>query len=183
MKALGQLLIAVGFLAGALVAVQNQENLVDARWFVPALLIGVAGVVMARLSIRAAAREGAATQRNLETLTRSIDQLVQKGERLEAEKDEIDPYEARDRIDADFREDLHDFAEARETLGHVYGLSSYADIMSHFAAGERYLNRVWSASIDGYVDEVHEYIGRALEQFREARSKLRDLEAARPRPG
>jgi hypothetical protein len=44
--------------------------------------------------------------------------------------------------------------------------------MSAFLAGEHYLNRVWSASADGYVDQVNEYIGRALEMSGEARTAL-----------
>jgi hypothetical protein len=44
--------------------------------------------------------------------------------------------------------------------------------MNHFAAGERYLNRVWSASVDGYVDECRAYIGHAREQFHVAWDKL-----------
>ena len=44
--------------------------------------------------------------------------------------------------------------------------------MSAFVAGEQYPNRVWSASADGYVHEVKEYIGRALEMFKEARTAL-----------
>ena len=44
--------------------------------------------------------------------------------------------------------------------------------MSAFAAGERYLNRVWSASADGYVDEAREYIERAREQFVDAKNRL-----------
>ncbi len=62
------------------------------------------------------------------------------------------------RIDELFPGDLNTFVEARETIPHVYGLQAYADVMSHFAAGERYLNRVWSASADGYVDEVRTYL-------------------------
>jgi hypothetical protein len=50
--------------------------------------------------------------------------------------------------------------------------------MSHFAAGERYLNRVWSASADGYVDEVNAYMVKAEEQFSEAFDQLKKLEAA-----
>lgn len=44
--------------------------------------------------------------------------------------------------------------------------------MSHYAGGERYLNRVWSASADGYVNEVKDYISHSLEQFTIARDKL-----------
>jgi hypothetical protein len=49
-------------------------------------------------------------------------------------------------------------------------LQNYADVMSAFAAGERYINRVWSASTDGYVDEVRSYLERATQQFRDAGS-------------
>jgi hypothetical protein len=61
-------------------------------------------------------------------------------------------------------------------LKHVFGLQSYADVMSAFAAEERYINRVWSASTDGYVDEVRNYLNRATEQFREARALFAELQ-------
>jgi hypothetical protein len=48
--------------------------------------------------------------------------------------------------------------------------------------GERYLNRVWSASTDGYVDEVLDTIELAHEQFSEARRLFdRYAEPASPR--
>ena len=78
-------------------------------------------------------------------------------------------YEARFEIDRLLRDDLNNFANARESMKHVFSLQSYADVMSAFAAGERYINRVWSASTDGYVDEVHNYLDRATQQIREAR--------------
>ena len=44
--------------------------------------------------------------------------------------------------------------------------------MSHFAAGERYINRVWSASADGYDDEAETYLKKAAGQFDEAKQQL-----------
>ncbi len=55
-------------------------------------------------------------------------------------------------------------------------LQGYADVMSAFAAGERYINRVWFASTDGYVDEVRGYLDRATQQFREARALFAELQ-------
>jgi len=49
-------------------------------------------------------------------------------------------------------------------------------VMSAFAAGERYINRVWSASTDGYVEEVRSYLERATQQFREARSLFAEFQ-------
>ena len=57
-------------------------------------------------------------------------------------------------------------------MRHLFGLQPYADIMSAFAAGERYINRVWSASTDGYVDEVKMYLTKAHDQFIEAQGKF-----------
>ena len=49
--------------------------------------------------------------------------------------------------------------------------------MSSFAAGERYLNRVWSASADGYIDEVNTYIEKAREQFVDSLNKIQFYKA------
>ena len=43
-------------------------------------------------------------------------------------------------------------------LIHLFDLQTYADWMSSFAAGKRYINRVWSASADGYDAEAREYL-------------------------
>ncbi len=55
---------------------------------------------------------------------------------------------------------------------------SYVDVIRHYTGGERYLNRVWSVSADGYVDEVNTYLDRSLEQFRLALDMLTE---ARPK--
>jgi len=62
----------------------------------------------------------------------------------------------------------------------MHGLQAYADVMSSFAAGERYLNRVWSASADGYIDEVNAYMEKAQAQFVESLAKIRDLAVKGP---
>ena len=47
--------------------------------------------------------------------------------------------------------------------------------MTSFATGERYLNRVWSASADGYVDEVALYMPQVHAQFSDCLDKLKNL--------
>ena len=57
------------------------------------------------------------------------------------------------------RDDLRRFAEAHERMVHLFGPQAYADIMSSFAAAARYINRVWSVSVDGYdIDSIHQGI-------------------------
>jgi len=175
MKGLGQLLIVVGFLAGSLVATQTSENFVDWRLLAPALLLGVIGVAVARVGIHREAREESSLQGNMQTLDASLDRLVVEIERLNEEKTDLHPFEVHSLIDARFPNDLNSFVQARESIGHVHGLQAYADVMNAFAAAERYLNRVWSASVDCYIEDVHEYLERSRDQFVLAREKLRAL--------
>ena len=81
----------------------------------------------------------------------------------------------RHRIDELFIDDIDKFVDARESIAHRYGLAAYGEVMSTFAAGERYLNRVWSASADGYIDEVNAYLEKAREQFVDSLEKIRQL--------
>ncbi len=78
----------------------------------------------------------------------------------------------RNAIDDKLRNDLRRFADARESMVHLYGLQTYADIMSDFAAGERYVNRVWSAAADDYEAEALAYLHKAQAQFKDATERL-----------
>jgi len=113
---------------------------------------------------------------NMQTLGTSLKNILGNLERLSADSNGLPVYEARFEIDRLLREDLNNFANARESMQHVFGLQNYADVMSAFAAGERYINRVWSASTDGYVDEVRTYLKRATEQFSDALSLFAKLQ-------
>ncbi|HEY5656490.1 MAG TPA: hypothetical protein VIY27_01740 [Myxococcota bacterium] len=175
MHGLGLLMIGVGFLAGSLAAVQSPENSVEWRGFVPALAFGAAGVVLARRATRAAARHEGVLERGVRTARESLACIVENARRLDAEKETLDAYAAHARVDALFRDDLVAFVDAREAIGHAFGLEAYAAVMNDFAAGERYLNRVWSASIDGWVDEVAEYVVLARAQFEAAQRTLAAL--------
>jgi hypothetical protein len=164
MKILGMTLIFTSFLAGAFFSVTD-PRLVNWSYLVPILAVGVAGLWMYRKAEHAETRAGDRLADNISTLESSLKNILDNLEMLHARGDDLPVYEARYEIDRLFREDLNNFAEARESMIHVFGIQNYADVMSNFAAGERYINRVWSASTDGYVDEVRAYLERARDQF------------------
>ncbi len=177
MRRFGFFLVIVGFLAGSLASVVNQTA-VWWNWFVPAVAVGFIGVVLVRLGRR---REVRATERltsNMRAIQESLRRINQNMTRLNGEKQSIDPYEVRHRLEELFADDLTTFIAARESIAYSYGLAAYADVMSSFAAGERYLNRAWCASADGYVDEVHQYLGEAREQFAASLDKVLALQVA-----
>ena len=179
-KALGYLLIVAGFLGGALAAVLETR---EVPWvgFIVAIIVGVVGVFIVQFATRRSAREEDKLTANIQNIRQSLGRVVENITALDREKDSINPYDLRHRIDELFPEDLATFVEAREAISHLYGLQSYADVMSIFASGERYLNRVWSASADGYIKECHTYLQKAREQFAAALDKLNDLEGANQR--
>lgn len=177
MKKIGYALISLGFVSGALVAVLDEETIIWS-YFVLALAVGAAGVVLVQVARRRRQEDSATLEADLGGLEESLDNIVSRIRALNREKEDIDPYEVRHRIDEEFSKDLKRFVDARESLSHVYSLEAYADVMMHFAAGERYLNRVWSASADGYVDEVHAYLERAETQFEKAKNEVERLTAA-----
>ena len=174
MKNLGYLLIVAGFLWGAFLTVQQAEG-VNEPLYLLALAAGVAGVVLARSAARAEARDVTRLEANIATIESSLAAIAADADRLDADKTSINVYDLRHRIDETFPEHLAAFVDARESIGHSYGLKAYAEVMNRFAAGERYLNRVWSASTDGYEPEAHDYIGRARLQFDDALETFRRI--------
>lgn len=178
MTRIGYLLLTVGFLGATLVASLHTEA-VNWLYFGVFALLGTAGVFVLQHGRKLAAADSALLDSDRATLRNSIDHIEKNLADLEKRKEDIPPHDMRFEIDKLFREDLRNFAEARDSLKNLYGLSAFADVMSAFAAGERYINRIWSASADGYVDEVLLYVKRAHEQFVEARQKLDRAEAGR----
>jgi hypothetical protein len=164
MKSLGFILITIGFLAGSYLAVEQREG-VPVPMFVGAIVVGVIGVLMVRVATRQESTHADTIRSNLGAIEKSLESIVDKIRRLDDGKTEIDVYDLRHRIDEEFPDDLDTFVQARQSIVHSYGLQAYADVMNPFAAGERYLNRVWSTSADGYIDEAHTYTSMAREQF------------------
>ncbi|NVJ50144.1 MAG: hypothetical protein HWE13_06055 [Gammaproteobacteria bacterium] len=167
MKLFAIVLVAMSFLGGAFLASLDAKTL-NWYWFIPTIVLGFIGAIMLKRVEHVTAKHHAHQSGSIDTLKRCLQNIVDNLNDMNAKKDQLPTYEARFEIDRVFREDLAQFADARESMRHVFGLKEYADIMSAFAAGERYINRVWSASTDGYIDEVKQYIERASLQFNEA---------------
>lgn len=168
-------MITTGFLAGALAAVVEVEAV---RWgyFAGSLAVGAVGIILVRVGHVRLGREEDKLTSNMQAIQTSLARIVENIRQLNAQKQSVNPYDMRNRIDELFVDDLTTFVEARQSIAQVYSLQAYADVMSHFAAGERYLNRVWSASADGYVDEVNTYLDKAQMQFAESLERVKQLQ-------
>ena len=179
MRKIGYILVWGCFLGASLVAVLEARH-VNWAYFLPVFFGGFIGITLIRVGTKQEEQSSHRIDANIQTIHKSLQGIVTTVGQLNADKMNINTYDMRHKIDELVLKDIDDFVEARETIGHKYGLQHYADVMSHFAAGERYLNRVWSCSADGYIDEVYEYMDRSLVQFTEALEQLKKLEASHP---
>ncbi|MEJ2257780.1 MAG: hypothetical protein P8X98_12405 [Woeseiaceae bacterium] len=170
MKQIAFLLLVAGFLAGAYATALDVEN-VNWPLFAVAAAAAVLGLFLYKRQAAAHARSDEVLELNKGELRESIDNIVRDlGDIVSGSA--AQGAELREAIDLRLRTDLRRFADARESMVHLFGLQTYADIMSSFAAGERYINRVWSASADGYDEEARDYLARAATRFTEAREQL-----------
>ena len=156
MKAIGFFLLVLGFLVGAFATALDVEN-VNWAMFGIAAAGAVAGLVLIKRATAAHATSEEVLELNRGELRESIENIVRDIGEIVADAS-AKGAGLREIIDLRLRTDLRRFADARESMVHLFGLQTYADIMSHFAAGERYINRVWSASADGYDEEAEDYL-------------------------
>jgi hypothetical protein len=171
MRALGLVLVAAGFVAGALAAVVDPSG-VPWRLFVPCALAAALGVALVQAAARRTARDVSKIEADFRTLDERLRRIVGDVNALDVEKESIDVYELPERIDQRLPQEILAFVDARASIAHAAGTRVYADVMSHFAAGERHLNRAWSTAADGYVDEAHAALSRSRAEFLEALARF-----------
>jgi hypothetical protein len=128
-------------------------------------------LILFKKQVSALARSDTVLELNRSELRESIQNIVRDLEAINQSAAHKGA-DLREKIDLELRTDLRRFADARESMVHLFGLQTYADIMSNFAAGERYINRVWSSSADGYDEEAAAYLKKAARQFLEAQKQL-----------
>lgn len=174
MKKLGYVFVFVGFVAASLVSVTDA---LQVNWlhFSVFLIISIIGIFLIRSSEKKETMHEETLSRNMTAVEESLARIVDDVKLIRSEIDPKKPQDVHKRIDERLPDHLETFIESRKTIGHVYGLQAYGHVMNYFATAERYLNRVWSASTDGYVDEVTEYMERSEQQFEEALATLRSL--------
>ncbi|MBN2243721.1 MAG: hypothetical protein JW793_13630 [Acidobacteria bacterium] len=170
----GFFLTGAGFIVGAYFLVLDK---VEVHWpgFLLGMAIGISGVAVLRLNAHKRKTHSGRLLENVAVLEESLKRIVENINELESRKGGMNVYDLGAWIDEKFPDEIERFVNARESIAYAYSLTDYAAVMNPFAAGERHLNRVWSCSVDGYVDEAHASIARSRERFLAAREKLASL--------
>jgi hypothetical protein len=173
LRPLGIVTLLVGALGGALVAILHPD-FVPWRSYLPCLVIGATGVALIHVGGRRAATDATALAGQMDDVRESAEELASlTAELAKGFAPDATVYDLPHELDARLQAPLNRFVAAREAIARVHGVQAYADVMGDFAAGERYLNRVWSAAAEGYVDEAQTYLEKAARQMARTRDALR----------
>jgi hypothetical protein len=172
----GWILFAGGLLPAAFHAVARIDGV---EW--EGYGIALAAVLIGALVLRLTARRPAGLLiLDVQIIRSSLTMLAAKLKNLDAKKRaDIGVFGIHRFIDEHLVGDVDRFLAARETLIWRHGLDTYSRVMDVFAAGERALNRAWSASADGYVDEVEACLDRARDDFARALGLVEEAEKKR----
>ncbi len=184
----GHVLLWIGFLAGSLLAVRSTE-VAERPWttiawpaYLVALAVCAAGAVTLRTTRRRTGGDPAQHAGDTAELAAILRRLRQQLSVWQAAEGRPPVYEVHRRIDRQLSDDLARFAELRESLIAAFGLSTFAAVMTEFALAERTINRMWSASADGYIDEIDACLPRAVAHLDLALARLDAARNAAPPP-
>ena len=179
----GQVLLWIGFLGGAYVSVCRMErtdspwSTIPWDWYALCVGVGTVGVVLLRRDKMYRRALSAASETSLESVRGKLQEIEEQITALVGQLDEMTCEEVLTFIDDRCVPVFAEFADGRTVIANRFGTSVYAEVMTEFASGERYVNRAWSAAADGYVDEVVDCV-RAAQQFLHAANVALDAAMA-----
>jgi hypothetical protein len=116
-KALSLLGIMMSFLAGAFISVLDPTQ-IDWSWMAPVLTLGALSLFVYRKAHHGEAKASHLLSGNLQILDSSLANILGNLEKLNSDSANLPVYEARFEIDRLLREDLNNFANARESMQH-----------------------------------------------------------------
>ena len=151
---------------------ENGWNLIPWVWYSISAVVCLSGVVLLHSSRRTATQKSEKSAADLQEIGQALERAIANTRRLAKESSKLAPSKIVARIDGELADDLRIFADGRECMISEHGLKLFADVMSPFAAGERAINRAWSAAADGYIDEASTCLERGLEMLTQARENL-----------
>lgn len=148
-------------------------HLIPWFWYSIAAAACFAGVVLLHASRRTATQKSEQSAASLNEITAALERAILRTRELAKDSLSLAPSKIVARIDDELADDLRTFADGRESMVTEHGLTLFADVMSPFAAGERAINRAWSAAADGYLDEATDCLERGCQMLSDAREELK----------
>ena len=155
---------------------ENKWPTVPWLWYGLSMAVGLVGVVLLRSTAKSADQEHGKVAQQFETITSSLGILIKNVGTMQSGLGEMSPKQSIDFIDRECAPAFGDFADSRNALIQRFGMQPYAEIMTQFASAERFVNRAWSASADGYMNEAKSSVDRAMAHLNEANGLIAKFE-------
>jgi hypothetical protein len=165
------------FEKGRTTLIENKWPTVPWLWYGLSMAVGLVGVVLLRSSASAAESNEGRIAEDYDTVTKSLAMLNERVGSLGQDFDSQTPKSVVDYIDGQLIEPFADFAESRNAMVQRFGMQPYAEVMTQFASAERFVNRAWSASADGYMNEARDCIARSTAHLQEAQNLVTKYES------
>lgn len=182
MKILGQVLLWAGFLAASFFTVSSLQ-IDSAPWstinwlgYGGSAMVGVVGILMIRTSGNESENEEKNAAEFSEVTTAISELNLQIGAMLKLFPEQ-NPPRIVEFIDNKLVPLFNQFADARDSVTAKFGLNAFGEVMTFFASGERFTNRCWSASADGYLEEAENCAIKAAGYLKQCQQKISELES------
>lgn len=183
LKKLSYVLIVIGTIGASICAAKtlpNQEGWQSA-WqvhtvmFAGYIVMMAAGILFSRIKSNPLLEIHAETETKTPSIQTYLTQAQMQLKALDSKTGSLSTQELYLSLGKIMEETLEPFVEKRGDLIDQYGMAKYALVFTPFAQAERYLNRAWSAAVDGYKEESTEYLSRSLPLLLETNDILKQL--------
>lgn len=154
------------------VSVRSSWSTINWPWYLISAAICIAGICFLRVGKKTSAGSGEKTEANLKQIKAHLADLVVNTENLNSAIADYSPRQILNYIEEKLLDDFRGFADGRDSITAEHGLEVFANVMTQFAAGERAINRAWSASADGYIEEAKACVQHGLMMLNTARKLL-----------
>jgi hypothetical protein len=177
------ILLMLGLVVSSLAASRIDDHLgVLALLTDPSFLGGIGAIVVSivlnRLSVSSAAKSDQSgkvvflnAQKNVEEILRALNGIAQN-------RNTLPLAQVVQQVDGLLKNQVFDIAESRIAMIQTVGYGPYAEFMSDFAIGERFISRTWSAGVDKYPDESLNYVEKAIPFMEKAGRTLVKISSA-----
>ncbi len=136
------------------------------------LVVMIAGIVLKRTTARSRLEVMEEHKGNRQLIDTALSDSIQQVREIEQNLPKSTLDSLHEALEQAISGPITDFIENRQYLIDSFGISGYAHIMTSFAQAERYLNRAWSASADGYMDESATFVQKAVPALQETKDTL-----------
>lgn len=163
-------ILAIASLVGLFVT-----NILFQPWhnFFTGIFVSIAGAGLLNMPVHREIHAHEANEKHVDPI-KIMEELI--GKISDINYHEMSPDQIKENLEESELTYLIPFAEHRHQFQHDYGMMKFADFFSDFAAGERNLNRAWSAIVDGYPEESRNSLDRSLLSFKDCLEKLTGYE-------